>query len=105
MARTILGEYGPDAVKPQAPRITKNGPAADRDVMDYQPPQGPKYTMNTGVGLRGGTNFGNAGSQGKSVITAEGSGYPGQGVDHILSDGFDSDDSGPEPGDPIREDD
>ncbi len=91
MARSILNEFGQDTPKFQAPRITKNGPADCGDVMSYGTPAGPKYMMNTGVGLRGGTNFGNAGSQGKSSISAEGGGYPGQGHE-IYPDGLDNDD-------------
>lgn len=45
-----------------------------RDIMNYQEPTGPKYRDRVGPGLRGGTNFGNAGSQGKTSITAEASG-------------------------------
>lgn len=91
MARTILGDFGPDAYKPQAPRITKNGPVDERDVMNYAPPQGPKY-LGGGLGLRGGTNFGNAGSQGKASIQAEGSGTPGQLNSDVHPDGLDNDD-------------
>lgn len=93
MARTILGEFGPDTPKPQAPRIMKNGPVAERDVMDYAPPQGPKY-LGGGLGLRGGTNFGNAGSQGKGSIQAEGTGTPGQLNSEVFPTGYDNDDGG-----------
>ncbi len=91
MARSILNEFGPDTPKFQVPRITKNGPADCGDVLNYGAPTGPKYMMNTGIGLRGGTNFGNAGSQGKSSLSAEDTGHPGIGGP-ILEDGFDNDD-------------
>lgn len=65
MARPILSEYGPDAHKIQQPRITKNGPAGTlHSDPDYCPPEGPLHMMNTGVGLRGGYNYGNQGTQG-----------------------------------------
>ena len=43
----------------------------------YSPPVGPKHNMDPGPGLRGGTNFGNCGSQGEKSIDAEASGRPG----------------------------
>lgn len=91
MARDILSEYGADSPQPQADRLRNGGDPDCRDVMDYQPPTGPKYIMNTGVGLRGGRNFGNAGSQGKKSIYAESTGRPGIGGS-ILNDGLDNDD-------------
>lgn len=93
MTRDILGEFGPESSQPQADRLRNGGDPSERDVMDYQPPTGPKYIMNTGVGLRGGRNFGNAGSQGKKSIYAEGTGQPGIGG-CILNDGLDQDDTG-----------
>ena len=93
MARDILSEFGPESSQPQKARAESGGPTEARDVMDYQPPTGPKYIMRTGPGLRGGTNFGNAGSQGKKAIYAEGSGSPGIGG-CILNDGLDQDDTG-----------
>ncbi len=105
MARDILGEFGPDVKHVDAERITSNRPVEKKDVMGYQPPTGPKYMMSTGVGLRGGTNYGNAGSQGKGALSAEASGRPGDLTTHNFHDGFDSDDSGREPHSPLREDD
>lgn len=87
---SILGEFGEDTYKPQASRITKNGPA-DCKTRPYSEPQGPKYIQSTGPGLRGGTNFGNAGSQGKGSLQAEGAGSPGiHGTNY--ADGYDNDD-------------
>jgi hypothetical protein len=74
--RTILGEYGPDTPKPQAPRIMKNGPA-DCKPLPYDEPVGPVGINHCGPGL-GGANLGNAGSQGKSSLYGDGSaGAPG----------------------------
>jgi hypothetical protein len=79
MARSILNEYGPDADKPQAPSATSGGCTEARDVMGYAPPVGPIGISNNSVGL-GGTNVGNAGSQGKSSLTGDGgAGTPGIG--------------------------
>lgn len=59
MSRDILGEYGPES-EPGGNRSSCGGVTMkDKvDVMRYQTPQGPKYIMNTGVGLRGGDNHG-----------------------------------------------
>lgn len=65
MGRDILSEFGPESAQPKAGRMDFNRPEPERDVMDYQPPQGPMHIMETGVGLRGGTNLGNKGSQGR----------------------------------------
>lgn len=70
MARTILGEYGPDTPKPQASRIMKNGPAECGPLAGYASPVGPVGIGRCGPGL-GGVNFGNAGSQGKSRLEAD----------------------------------
>ena len=93
MARDILSGFGPESSQPQKASATCGGVTEAKDVMDYQPPTGPKYIMRTGPGLRGRTNFGNAGSQGKKSIYAEGTGSPGN---HgcILNDGLDQDDTG-----------
>lgn len=85
MSRPILSEFGPDAHKPQAPRATSGGPTTAKPI-PYSPPQGPQGIMKEGVGLGGtnagcgqrfdpgsrggspgigGTNHGNAGSQGR----------------------------------------
>ena len=83
MARDILSEYGRDADKPQVPRATCGGYTIDdkRDVMGYAPPVGPIGIGFKGVGL-GGTNIGNAGSQGKSNLTGDG-GAGSPGVDRL----------------------
>ena len=39
------------------------GDPTERDVMGYQPPQGPRHVMDTGVGLRGGSHVGDQGVQ------------------------------------------
>jgi hypothetical protein len=93
MSRDFLSEFGPESHQPQRPRASSGGQVPVRDVMNYEPPTGPKYLGREGPGLRGGTNFGNAGSQGKKSIQAEGSGSPGN---HgcILNDGLDQDDTG-----------
>lgn len=62
MAREILGGFGPDTPKTQAPRITKNG--IDCKPLPYDPPKGPIGQSHNSPGL-GGTNHGNAGTQGK----------------------------------------
>lgn len=77
MARDILSEYGNDANKPQAPRATNGGKMPVRDVHNYQPPQGPKHIMNTGVGLKGGTNYGSCGTQERTSLRPQSSGSPG----------------------------
>lgn len=35
----------------------------DKKELPYDPPKGPKYQMNQGAGLRGGTNHGCCGTQ------------------------------------------
>jgi len=76
--------------------IAPGGKPIERDVLNYQEPTGPKYRNRMGPGLRGGTNFGNAGSQGKKSIQAEGSGRPGDLTTSFLNDGYDQDDAGRE---------
>jgi hypothetical protein len=75
MARGILGEYGPDANKPQAPRARSGGVTMKdkRDVMNYKPPTGPIGITRTGVGL-GGANLGNCGTQGPAPSRGDGAG-------------------------------
>lgn len=94
MARDILSEFGPESSQPQASRLASGGQMPVRSV-PYEQPTGVKYVMRTGPGLRGGTNFGNAGSQGKRSLQAEGSGSPGN-KGCILNDGLDNDDGGRE---------
>lgn len=88
MARPILSEFGPDSYKPQAEPASCGGVLKARDVMNYQPPTGPINQKRPGPGLKGGTylgegprfmdhdpvtgspgihgtNYGNAGSQGR----------------------------------------
>ena len=78
MARDILSEYGKDSGAGNKPRATNGGHCVPRDVHNYEPPKGPMHIMNEGVGLRGGHNYGHAGSQGKSTLRGGGeSGSPG----------------------------
>jgi hypothetical protein len=81
--RDILSEYGPESPHHEAPRITRNGPAGSlHSDNDYHPPQGPIHMMNTGVGLRGGVNYGNCGLQGPTggkEVMHETSGHPSSG--------------------------
>lgn len=75
MARGILSEYGPDAKKPQAARVSSGGITRSRDVNRYQKPQGPTSIGNRRVGL-GGDNLGVCGTQGRHGMGSEG-GSPG----------------------------
>jgi hypothetical protein len=61
MSRDILGEYGSGSSQPQAARATCGGvlPGKTKDVMNYQPPTGPKGIMESqSPGLHG-SNHGN----------------------------------------------
>ena len=74
MARDILSEYGKDVSKPQVRRAKSGGIKSARDVMGYDPPQGPTSISNRGPGL-GGDNYGNCGVQGpKAARPREGGG-------------------------------
>jgi hypothetical protein len=74
--RDILGEYGPEADKPQEPRATCGG-ITEAKKLPYSPPVGPIGLGNNSPGL-GGANCGNAGSQGKSSLYGDGgAGAPG----------------------------
>lgn len=61
MARSILGEFGPERSEPKP--SPPGGVTQVKDVRAYQPPVGPKYIDREGPGLRGGINHGNCGSQ------------------------------------------
>ena len=78
MPRDILSEFGNDSGAGNAPRATKGGITKARDVMGYQPPQGPSNIMDPkGPGLHG-HNCGNSGTQGASEARGQGSsGSPG----------------------------
>lgn len=52
----------------------------------YSPPQGPKHIMDIGVGLRGGTNHGNRGSQ-HATVRRESSGRAGLGGENCGNSG------------------
>lgn len=77
MSRDILGEYGPESPSNQKPRATNGGQMQPRDVMNYQPPRGPKSIGDHGPGLHG-DNYGNCGTQ-TGGRRAETSGSPGIG--------------------------
>lgn len=78
MSRDILSEYGPESPNKQVARITSNKSVDERDVLDYQAPQGPKGIGNRGPGL-GGENLGNCGTQGTTSTPVSESGSPGLG--------------------------
>jgi hypothetical protein len=73
MPKDILSMYGPDVSKSQVASMKKNGPVAERDVMNYSTPVGPIGISRTGVGL-GGTNLGCCGTQGQRPSTGDGAG-------------------------------
>jgi len=75
MPRDILSEYGPDANKPQAPRAGSGGVKTARDVMNYQPPWGPKGIMDPESPGIHGNNHGNA----RCPVADRGGGGPGIG--------------------------
>lgn len=79
--RDILSEYGPDAYKPQAPRIASNKPCGDLNSLRYSPPQGPTSLGKNSPGL-GGTNYGNCGTQGEKPARGGESGSVGLGGDN-----------------------
>ncbi len=60
--RDILSGYGPE-IKEGA-RSTCGG-VKEAKELPYSPPVGPKNHMHEGPGLKGGTNHGPAGTQGK----------------------------------------
>lgn len=47
------------------PQPCGGGICSPRDIPNYSPPAGPKNKDAPGPGLRGGTNHGTAGTQGK----------------------------------------
>lgn len=59
----ILKHYGPDS-SPGGKRSTCGG-VIEPKPLPYSPPVGPKNNMSPGPGLKGGTNHGTAGTQGK----------------------------------------
>jgi hypothetical protein len=63
MAREILGGFGPDTPKDQAPQMSKNGPVECKPLA-YDAPKGPMGQSHNSVGL-GGSNMGCCGTQGK----------------------------------------
>ena len=65
MARDILGEYGPESPSNQKARATKGGVTEARDVMNYQPPVGPKGISDSKTPGLHGNNCGPNGTQGR----------------------------------------
>lgn len=65
MPRDILSEYGPESASDApAPALSASQGRSQRDVMGYQPPQGPSNIGDSkSPGLHG-DNCGNCGSQG-----------------------------------------
>lgn len=63
MTKDILSDYGPES-KPGGNRAT-NGGCCHPKPLPYSPPVGPKNQSSQGPGLKGGTNHGNCGTQGK----------------------------------------
>lgn len=78
MSRSLLNGFGP--TEPVVGSRASSGGVTQAKVEHYSPPVGPKHVMNEGVGLRGGTTFGDAGSQGKGALRAAVGGRPGQHV-------------------------
>jgi hypothetical protein len=76
MTRDILGEFGPEADKPQVARATGGG-CMDVKNLPYDPPVGPTTFSHSGPGLANRNNYGNAGSQGKYSNPITTSGEPG----------------------------
>ena len=76
MTREILGEFGPDAQKPQEPRATRGG-VMEAKSLPYSTPVGPTTFGHNSPGLAERNNYGNAGSQGKYDLPATSSGSPG----------------------------
>lgn len=76
MARDILGGFGPGSSQPQRGGVGCGGvlPGDEKDVMNYQPPQGPKGIMeDKSPGLHGR----NAGNTNRPTSVDGHSGSPG----------------------------
>lgn len=78
MARDILSEYGPESASDApAPALSASQGRSQRDVNNYQRPQGPSNIGDSkSPGLHG-NNYGSCGTQGEYDITCETSGSPG----------------------------
>jgi hypothetical protein len=77
MPRDILSEYGPDRPSHEKARASSGGVKEARDVMGYQPPQGPTNIGDAkSPGLHG-DNYGNCGTQGPEARHPRESGSPG----------------------------
>lgn len=75
MSRSILSGFGPEMS--EGGNRASSGGVTQAKQERYSPPVGPKHQFNPGPGLRGGTTFGQDGSQGKRALRAEASGSPG----------------------------
>lgn len=62
MSKDILSDYGPDTRKDSR---ASNGGRIEPKPLPYSPPVGPRNMQRPGPGLRGGTNHGCCGTQGK----------------------------------------
>lgn len=63
MNKDILGEYGPESSA--GGNRASNGGKPEVKPLPYSPPIGPKNNNSPGPGLKGGTNHGCCGTQGK----------------------------------------
>ena len=64
MSKDMLREFGPDSASNEKPRASSGGEMQAKPL-PYSPPVGPKNHMHEGPGLKGGTNHGCCGTQGK----------------------------------------
>ena len=86
MAKDILGEYGPDAHKPQAGRASTGGVKSAHDVHAYKPPMGPtNINDKQSPGLHG-NNYGHTNGPDHSSKEAGRTGLHGE-VHHCGSQG------------------
>lgn len=88
MARPILSDYGPErsvgGKRAECGGVTMKDKV---DVRNYSPPVGPNHIMKTGVGLRGGTNVGYCGSQGRYGDNSGGYGDGAGGAPGVVRKG------------------
>lgn len=78
MPRDILSEFGPESPRDRDPGFVDGGVKRARDVMGYQPPQGPRNIMESATpGLHG--DIYRSGSQGPASTPIQSSGRAGLG--------------------------